>query len=133
MTKSVKTYKDLEEEKIKLQSLLKAQRELIHEDVMELKEELRPMGDALSFIGRLTTKDRTNALLTEGSDRLIDFVVKRLILGRSGWLTRLLVPFFMKNYSSHFLADHKDQLIDAIKSFFTPQKNGQQAPEPASP
>jgi hypothetical protein len=130
MTKSIKTYEDLEAEKMKLQQLLKAQRELIHEDIAELKEELRPMGQALSFIGKITTRDRNNALLTEGADRVIDLLVKKLILGRSGWITRLLVPFFMKNYSSHFLADHKDQIIDAIKSFFTANKNGQEAPEP---
>ncbi len=135
MTNTIRTYKDLEEEKLKLQALLKAQRELIREDIADLKAELRPMGEALSFIGKVTTKDRSNFLLTEGADRIIDLVVKKIVLGRAGWVTKAVVPFLMKNYSSHVIADNKDSIIDAVKSFFTKKKkkNGKEAPESPEP
>jgi hypothetical protein len=51
-------------------------------------------------------------------------VVKKLLLGRAGWLTRLIVPYFMKNYSSHFLAEQKEKWLDKLAAWMNRNKNG---------
>jgi hypothetical protein len=52
-------------------------------------------------------------------------LVKNFILSRAGWLTRLVVPFFLKNYSSHFLAEQKDKWIEKLKNWLG-HKNGKE-------
>ncbi|NOT51278.1 MAG: hypothetical protein HOP10_08380 [Chitinophagaceae bacterium] len=123
MTKKISTYGDLLRQEEQLEELLKAQKELLVYDLREIKEQLKPASAALSFISKITTRDKSNFLLNAGGNKLIDLVVKKLILGKAGWLTRLAVPFFLKNYSSHFIADHKDDWTEKLFSWFG-QKNG---------
>lgn len=123
MTNKIRTYQDLLRHEEQLEELLKAQKELLVLDLRELKEEIRPATAALSFISKITTRDKSNFLLNAGVNKLVDLVVKKLILGKAGWLTRLAVPFFLKNYSSHFVADHKEEWLDKLFSWVS-YKNG---------
>jgi hypothetical protein len=125
MTKRISNYADLlrEEEELKLQ--LQLQRDQIRMDIDEIKEELMPAKHALTFVGKFFKKDRSNPLMTGGAGMVIDLIVKKLILSRAGWITRLMVPFFLKNYSSHLLSEKKIGLWKKIKSWIWPGgKNG---------
>jgi hypothetical protein len=117
MTKSIKTYKDLLDEKERLQSLLKAQKEILHDDFRQLKQELEPVREVISFAGKLVTRDKGNLALNIGANTLIDIVVKKLILSKAGWITKNLVPFFLKNYSSHIISDNKGSLLKKLFSW----------------
>ena len=124
------TYNDLLRQEEQLDALLKAQRELLQYDVQQLKKSLEPAKAALSLISKVTTREKGNLLLTETANSLIDLVVKRIILNKAGWLTRLTVPFFVKNMSSHYISDHKNQWFKKIFSWFTHKNgNGHAAPE----
>lgn len=130
MTKKINTYGELLHREEQLEELLKAQKELLALDLQELKETLQPAAAAVSFVSKLTTRDKSNFLLNTGIDKLIDLVVKKLILGKAGWLTRLTVPFFLKNYSSHFIADHKDEWLEKLFAWTGDKNgNGKAAPE----
>ena len=118
MNKSIQTYDDLLREKQQLEVLLHAQKELIVYDINELKAQLKPTADAFSFIGKLTTRESGNILLTGTANKLIDLIFRRLILSKAGWLTKLAVPFFLKNYSSHLIHDNKDKILNKIFSLF---------------
>ena len=125
MTKSVRSYKDLLEEKQRLEALLTEQRQLLRNDVQELKTQLEPLKNAVDFIRKITTKDKTSLLLTIGSDIVINSVVKRFVLSRAGWFVRNVVPYFLGNYSSHFLAEQKDKWIEKLRSWLG-HKNGKE-------
>ena len=56
----IQTYKDLEAEKKNLEASLRFHKRLIQADLAGLREELRPLKHALSLIGKLTTKDKSN-------------------------------------------------------------------------
>jgi len=116
MTK-INTYQDLLRHEEQLEELLKAQKELLVEDFHQLKEEMKPAQAALSFISKITTREKGNFFIGQGMNKLIDLVVKKLVLAKAGWLTRLTVPFFIKNYSSHIIASHKDQWIEKLFSW----------------
>jgi hypothetical protein len=129
--KPIRTYNDLLEEKQQLEVLLKAQKELIRYDFKELKAEFQPVIKTVGLAGKMFTKDKTNALLNTGADTLIDIIVKRVLLGKAGWITRTIVPFLIKNVSSHVIADKKDGIIRKVFSLFRKdQHNGKTPPDP---
>ena len=117
MNKKIKTYNDLLNEKQQLEMLLHAQKELIVADIKELKHDLQPAVDAISFLGQITTRDNRELLVTGAANSLIDIVFKKIILSKTGWLSRLVVPFFVKNYSSHYIAEHKDEWLRKLFSW----------------
>ena len=127
MSKQIKSYQDLLKEKEQLELLLKAQRELIVADIHDLKNELRPAIDAVSFLGKIATRDKSDILISGAANQLIDLVFKKLILARTGWITWLVVPFFIKNYSSHFIGDHKKEWVKKLFSWIGHKNSNGQA------
>lgn len=125
MNRTIRTYDDLLREKQRLTALLQAQKELVRQDVQSIKQELAPVQKAIEWVGRLTTRDRNNVLLTGVSDFLVDVIVKKGLLGRAGWITRIAIPFVAKNLSSHLLAGYKDVLLAKLASWLN--KNGTDA------
>ena len=106
------------EEKARLKTLLATQKTVLRQDFNRIKEEFAPVRTAISVIGKITTKDNSNWLLTTAADTAIDLVVRRFILSKTGWFRRIVLPFFMKNLSSHLIADNKDKIFNKIFSWF---------------
>jgi hypothetical protein len=132
MTKRIRTYQDLLDERQKLEQLLHAQKELVIQDFKEVKEELKPVREAITFIRKITSRDNTSFLLTTGASKLIDVLFKKVILARAGWLSKMIIPFFVKNYSSHVLAENKDKLLNKLFSWIgIKNANGQVKHDPA--
>lgn len=125
MTSEIKTFKDLLKEKESLEKQLELDRMVLREDLRIIKEELRPARQTMSFIGKFFTKDKSVPLVTSGANFLIDLVVKKILLGRAGWLTRLIVPLLIKNFSSHLLVDKRTGLLTKLAGLFS--KNGTQS------
>ena len=118
MKRKIRSYEDLEKEEQLLEELLKAQKQLIQLDIQVLKNQLKPAHMALQFFNKITTVDKSNILLNEGANRIIDLVLNRFILARSGMVTKFLVPMFLKNYSSHLIGDNKANVVGKIFSLF---------------
>ena len=114
----------MEKEEELLEELLQAQKQLVQLDIQQLKAQLKPASAALQIFSKIATADKSNPLLTQGANTAIDFVLKKIILARAGWITKLLVPLVVKNYSSHFIADHKQDIVQKIFSLFSGNKNG---------
>jgi hypothetical protein len=125
MSKRFTSYKELLEEKQQLEVLLQAQKQLIRYDVEEIKLKLQPVKETFEFVKKITTRDRSSLLLDLGSDIAINTVIRNFLLSKAGWITKLVVPFFLKNYSSHFLAEQKDKWIEKLKSWLG-HKNGKE-------
>ena len=131
----IQSYDDLVEERKRLENLLVVHRKQIETNWEEVKEEFKPVNNIISFFSKLTTRDRTNPLVNMGIDLAGDVVLRKFILGRAGWLTKLAVPFLVKNYSSNMLADKGKSLISRVKHFLHRNKNGtpQSAATPGTP
>ena len=125
MNKSIQSYKDLLKEKERLELLVQTQKMIIHEDVQQLKVQLQPARDVLHFVKKLTTRDKSSLLLTIGSDILINSVVRQFILSRAGWFMRTIIPYFLKNYSSHVLVEQTEKWMDKLRSWLG-HKNGKE-------
>ena len=126
MNKRITTYKELIEEKQKLEVLLKAQKELIRYDVEELKLQFKPVADVISGLKKFTTRDKTEILVNIGSDIAVNTLIKRLLLGRAGCLARLIIPYFMKNFTSNIVAEQKDKWLHKLAKWLSGNKNGKE-------
>lgn len=119
---TIRTYNDLLTEKERLKTLLQAQKQILRQDVEDIKVELQPVKNAISMVGKFTTRDKSNPLLTSATESVIDLVVKRMLLSRTGWLTKLVVPFLMKNVSSHLVNANQGKIFSKLFSFFSKKK-----------
>ncbi len=131
MNRSIKTYKDLVQEEQRLLAQLKAQEKLIKEDLTGIKEGLKPFGNAMRIVNKLVTRDHTGPLMNFGLDFSIDLLIRKLLLARAGWITKIVIPFIVKNYSSHIISeDKRAKLVKKIQDIFNkirPRTNHQQA------
>ena len=60
-----------------------------------------------------------------GVDFGVDVLVRRLLLSKAGWVTKIIVPFVVRNYSSFFLTEYKRlKVIKKIVGFFKSNKEG---------
>ena len=123
MANRIQTYEQLMEEKKRLETLIDAQKELIRYDFKDLKHELKPVGVVFSFLKSVTSRSGKNGVLNYGVDMIIDLVFKRMILAKAGWITRLAVPFLIKNFSSNKLAENKNTFLKKLRSWLG-NKNG---------
>jgi hypothetical protein len=116
----IKTYEDLLQEEQRLLTQLKATELLIRDDIAGVKEGLKPIGNVVKTIGKFTTRDKTGALANFGLDFSVDLFIRRLLLARAGWFTKILVPYVVKNYSSHIISEQqKAKLMKKISNIFS--------------
>jgi len=129
MTSTIRTYEDLLAERKRLESLLQTQKQIIRQDIDEIKEELVPVKTAINFVGKLTTQDHSNPLLNGTINTIIDLVVRKGLLAKAGWFTKFIVPFVMKNFSSHVVDEKKDDILRKVFSLFKRKKKGDKTHE----
>ncbi len=128
MNNPINTYQDLLDEQIRLQSLFVAQKELVRQDINQLKLELIPVQKAIKVVEKFVTKDNTNWILSTSAGTLIDMFIRRTLLSKAGFITKMVVPLLMKNFSSHVIADNKDKIFSKINSWFSKKNmNGKTA------
>ena len=132
MKRKIRSYEDLKTEEQLLEELLQTQKQLIQLDIQVLRNQMKPASVALQFFNKITTVDKSNLFLNEGANKAIDFVLNKFILARSGWITKFIVPYFLKNYSSHLIGDNKANIVGKIFSLFG-RKNGKATTSAAVP
>ena len=119
MSRSIKTYEDLLQEEQRLTQQLKAQEVLIREDLVLWKEKLKPVTKIVSVLEKMVSRDKTGPFASFGIDFSIDLLLRKLILARAGWFTKIFVPFLVKNYSSHIInEEHRNKLKQKIQNIF---------------
>jgi hypothetical protein len=114
MKTKIKCYEDLLQERIRLESDLAIQGAQVRQDVALLREELKPVRTAIAFAGKFVSNDKNNPLLSIGVDMLGDLFFKNLLFARSGFLTKHIAPFLLKNLSAKFLSRNGDGILDML-------------------
>jgi hypothetical protein len=130
MTKKINTYEDLLEEKERLQKLLQAQKDLVRADIAELKLKLKPAAEAAGFVSKFITRDNSNPIINLGISSAIDLLIKNVLLSKAGWLGRRIIPFLLKNFSSHVVDDNIEGIKHKVSSFLKKfSRNGKKVAE----
>lgn len=135
MSQTIKTYTDLCEERERVKLLLESQKQRIRDDWQDLKNEFLPVKNVFGVVGKMTSPDKSNPLVSVGLKVASDLFLKNFVLAKAGWVTKLAVPFVVKNYSSHLLAEKGGRFLGKVvnlfkgknrlgsNSHFTPRKN----------
>lgn len=119
MIQKIKTYDDLELEKKRLMADLKAHEEFIKVDIAGVKAGLKPVSNTMNTINKFATRDNTGPVMNFGLEMGVDLLVRKFLLARAGWFVKIVVPFIMKNYSSHIIRDEKrEALVNRIRNVF---------------
>lgn len=122
---SIRTYEDLEAEEKRLQALLYSHKANIEDSFSAVKDSLNPFKQAIDTVKKLLSRDKTNPMMKFGVDFGVDVLVRRLLLSKAGWVTKIIVPFVVRNYSSFFLTEYKRlKVIKKIVGFFKSNKEG---------
>jgi len=116
----INSYEDLEKERNRLMQKLRTHEDLIKVDIAGVQEGLKPFGKALETVNNLATRDNTAPILNFGMEMGIDLFIRKFLLARAGWLTKIVIPYLVKNYSSHFIGEEKrEALVKRIRGFFS--------------
>ena len=103
MSKKIQSYSDLLEEKNRLEILKATQKAEINHSWTGVKQSLTPVTNVFSFLGKITHRKHLNPLFDFGIDMAGDVLLRKVLLSKADWVTRLILPIFMKNYSSNVL------------------------------
>lgn len=104
MKKKMKAYDKLLLEEQQLEENLKFHRERIIDRWQHLKMSLQPAVIGMRLAENALTRAKTNnTVLNTGVNLAVDLVVNKWILRKSGWITRMLVPFVIKNITSNII------------------------------
>ena len=121
---SIRTFEDLEAEEKRLQALLYSHKENLDSSFAAVRHGLNPFVQAANTIRKLFSSDKSNPLMLAGVGLGVDVLLRRFLLAKAGWITKIVIPFVIKNYSTHFIKDYKkNKLFQKIGSFFKQSKN----------
>jgi hypothetical protein len=118
MNNKISTYEDLLEEQKRLMNILKGHEALLKDDIAGVREGLKPVGNAMNFINRMATRDQTGPVMNFGLEFGLDLILRRFLLARSGWFTKIAIPYIVKNYASHLMTEEKrEALLHKVNAF----------------
>ena len=112
--KKIRNLKELHAEKLRLQLELIAAEEILKEDMEWIKEEIKP-GKIVGKLFNNIIGNSTSGLLNNGVRGTIDILLKNILLSKSGWITRLILPLIIKNLSSSYLAEKKPEIFGILR------------------
>ncbi|HVF82122.1 MAG TPA: hypothetical protein VM884_09320 [Flavisolibacter sp.] len=120
MNKKISTYEDLLQEEQRLTAQLSSYKELIRDDIDGIKQGLNPFKQVTKTVRSLFTRDDNGPLLNFGMNFGLDIFLKRIILGRASWVTKVVVPYVIKNYASHLITeDQRRNVAKSVSKFLT--------------
>ena len=121
----ITTYEELIREKERLQLQLEVHKSAVKMHVDDLKKKLNPIKNIIRFISNFTAAPPTNTLVGTGLGLSLELLIRKMFFAKTGWITRMVGPILLKNFSANMLKKNKDVLIKKVKSFF--HMNGKEA------
>ncbi|MGJ7031441.1 hypothetical protein [Niabella hirudinis] len=121
MTKPIiTTHEELMQEKARLKARLKQHKTELRQSVEEIKEAFNPISQVAKTTRKIWNADRSNPLVSMGVTRLTDLVIRKGILRRAGWLSRLVAPVLIQKVATYIIsekaADRVGQLLHQAAS-----------------
>ena len=116
----IRTYNDLLQEEHRLTEQLKVQENIIRQDLAGFRENIEPLKKVFGTVQKVFTRDNRVPIFNVGLELGIDMLLRRFILARAGWLAKTIIPYLVKNYSSHIIGEEKRKLlIKKIRDMFS--------------
>lgn len=119
----IRTYNDLLQEKKRLEAALVIQKGVIREDLIELREEFRPVLNVLSIVGKLTNRNRSNPLIALGINLVGEVFLKNMAVSSSSKIMRLVGPFVAKKVSTYFVNKEGGTFLQKLAGIWKKNKS----------
>jgi hypothetical protein len=120
MNKKISTYEELLQEEQRLTAQLSSYKELIKDDIDGIKQGLNPFKQVAKTVRSLFTRDDNGPLLNFGMNFGLDIFLRKILLGRASWITKVVVPYVIKNYASHLVTeDQRKNVARSVSKFLT--------------
>lgn len=118
MNSTIRTYEDLLQEQQRLLGVIKTQEDLIRKDIAGVKEGLKPFNKVAQQLHKMATRDNSAPLMNFGLEFGVDLLLRKFVLAKAGWFTKIVIPFLVKNYSSHIIGEEKRlALLQKVRNF----------------
>jgi hypothetical protein len=118
MNRKITTYEALNQEEDRLKAQLGSYKELIKADIAGIKDGLNPVKRAAQTVKSLFTRGDNGPLLNFGLNLGLDVFLRRILLGRASWITKVVVPYVIKNYASHLITEEQRKTVARSVSKF---------------
>lgn len=99
MTK-INNYIELVAQRKRIEQELAIQKAQIQDEIQEIKDKLKPVTGLLSFFNTSKKQSLKSSAMQVGANIGIDVLLRNTLLGKAGWLARLILPFVAKKISS---------------------------------
>lgn len=96
----ISNYNELVAERMRIQQELALQKAQINDEIQEIRDKLKPISGLLSFFNTSKKQSLKSTAMQVGANIGIEVLLRNTLLGRAGWLTRLILPFVAKKISS---------------------------------
>jgi len=111
----INTLAELKTEQEKLRSRKVILESEIKNNFEEIKAELAPLKLLTKNAGKiLVSKD--NGILGNSLGYIADFLTRNVLLKNSGFITRLVVPYLVKNSTSNLVENNKSRIVGWVVS-----------------
>lgn len=107
----INNYDDLMLEKQRLKSNLRTSKRRINASFNALKDEVNPFSKIKQTAQTALRGDVASPIVQFGIKRATDLVFGKILLRRSGWLTRLLVPIAVRQVTKMLVGNKADKKI----------------------
>jgi hypothetical protein len=125
MNKTITTYEELLREKERLELQLEVHKAAVKMHVEDIKKKLNPVRNVLHFFSNFSAPAATDTLIGTGLGLSVEMIIRKIFFSRTGWITKMLAPILIKNFSANMLMKNKKSLVKKVKSFL--HMNGKHA------
>lgn len=106
MTKPlITTHEQLMQEKARLKARLRQRKTAMRQSVNEIKQELNPLSQIAKTTKDIWNADASNPLIAMGVTKLTDLVIRKGILRKAGWLSRLVAPILVQKVATYLISE----------------------------
>ena len=121
----ITTYEELLRERERLQLQLEVHKSAVKMHVADIKKKLNPVKNVIRFFSNFTSAPETNTLVGTGVGLSLELLIRKIFFAKTGWITKMVGPILLKNFSANMLKKNKNALISKVKSIF--HTNGKEA------
>ena len=123
---TITTYKDLLQEERRLKQHLVLQKAALLEDYHTLSEKFAPVEKIAGIVKNVTTPNTRNPIVNTGLNLAIDLLLRGFYNSKAGWISKLVVPFVLKNVSSNLVNKKGKGIFKSFKALFSRNGKGKQ-------
>lgn len=120
--KKIESLQQLKQQRMLSRMRIVELEERIKEDFEQIKEDLKPLNIAGKALRNMMSSEN-NTVLGESIGLTVDTLIRKLLFRNSGFMTKLVVAFVVKNFARNLVTKNSENIIDWIQSLFLKLKN----------